>query len=271
MEKLPVWRIVNDSILFLKDDFAFVIRAAIVPFALLVLSRFILLFWLAGQNYDLQFQGTIIFYVNVIFEQLILIPLWVAIYRRIILGVDAGDFGYLSHLPNKVKYLKYELFFITMMLVPMGIGSYANYHLLEAAQFTENVRLTVSAQYFPYLFVATALYILVLVVSLRFTLVLPAAAIGADAGFEDSWRATKGHVWRLLSYMFFYILVSGLLNYTIRQAIEMPTDSDVSGILSTDMTYSVLLFSMTIPLSVILTAAFAYAFLFLAQQDEQTF
>ncbi|WP_420546890.1 hypothetical protein [Curvivirga sp.] len=269
MEKLPVWSILNDSILYVKNEFSFFLRAALVPFILLVLFRFILLFWLSGQGYSLQMQGTILFYMNVVVEQLILIPLWVSVYRRIILGDEAGGFGYLSHLDNKIAYLKYEILFIVMMLVPMSIGSYANYHLIEAAQFSEKVQLTVSAQYLPYLGLATSLYIFVLVISMRFTLILPVMAIGASAGLMDSWRATRGHIWRLLAYVFFYILTVGMLNFFLRGLLNMPERSDISGSLSLDMFYSVMLFMISVPMGCILTTALAYAFIFLAQQDEQ--
>ena len=59
----------------------------------------------------------------------------------------------------------------------------------------------------------------IIAVSLRFSLVFPAAAIGTSMKFGESWRKSKGNTWRLLAVLiltaFPFAIIPGVVNATI--------------------------------------------------------
>lgn len=170
---------------FVFSNFGTFLKVASAPMLLVVLLSFL----------QVSLGGGVVNFLLGLLATMAMIPLATAWHRCAILP-EAEKPGWF-----KLTLGKAELSFLLRFLAASGIYlvTFILFNIISGALLTIFPS-ELSVAILIILSVSAGWYL-----ASRFCLVFPAAAIGATAGFGDSWRATRGCVWRIV---FVFVLIA---------------------------------------------------------------
>ncbi|WP_420546891.1 hypothetical protein [Curvivirga sp.] len=274
MEKLPIWGTVKESFSFCFSNIGALVKLSLIPIAIyaaLIIGKFylydaVLIDTLMGNNdglADLEFS--VLPYVFQLISVFVVLPIITAWHRNYLVSYETGEPARLQFSSNEIRYLMYLILVFILIIVSIVAPISAGIWLITSE----------TAPFFGFACVFLG-GVLALFVSSRLTMVFPAAAIGAKAGLKDSWRATKGSVFRIIATQLllaliviaFLVAVVGLIGAVI-------TPMFMTGNLEADALKQLTLFSglVYIPVEVLVTAisvsCLSIIYKFLSTRDDR--
>ncbi len=211
MKILPVVDTVRQSMMFCFVSKGTLVRLASMPFILSLALYCIFIFMSDRENTvvvgELSMESAVLYLIDLL-AFMVLIPFATAWHRHLLAPESVGWFSY--HVGR--REIRYLLVFIAVSAIfyigfPLASAIFAVIMLILDNLFP----LSNIGAIFAGIGVICIGFVAVFVV-VRFLMTFPASAIGAPAGFKDSWRATKGHVLNMSGIYIIIALVS-LLAY----------------------------------------------------------
>ena len=231
MEKLPIWGTVKESFQFCFSDIKTLTKLALIPMGL-YLALILIQFYgfdlttfnpLPELAPDYVQEESLLSVMFSLVPILIILPLITAWHRRYL---EKDDSQRLQFGKREVRYLGY-LILLVFLLVILGVST------AVIAVFAG--KMSSSATGGAFIIIALGVVLGIIIYS-RFSMVFPAASIGARAGLKDSWRATRGFVLRItgINLLLFLILalvlgtVGGLIFAVVSPAVITGNMSDTT-------------------------------------------
>ena len=214
--RLPMWRTAKASYMALFRNAGLALRLAIVPYVLGFLPLLVLTYFTSGSTLadaavltELGVSGFVLFYLSSLISALAVIPMITAWHRLVLLGHGHSD-ARLSYSVDRTEWtylLKLILYFLVVFLISLALffAMFVGLSGIEVlTQSSSSYFGTITVVGISVLMIAGYIYYVGLV--LRLCMVFPAAAIGAQLGFAEAWRLTRGNTWRLVA-VFLVVLI----------------------------------------------------------------
>ena len=264
MAKLPIWGTIHESFGFCFSNIGSLLKIALIPMVLATVLNVLLLAMGGGGDIQTSSSPILIFGalgINIL-SIFVTIPFVTAWHRQYLDNHDSARIGF-TFGGNEWRYflntILVSLISVLVLLPFLGIAGLFHFILQLPA--------------IAFVFIAVGV-IASVVVTLRLTMVFPAAAIGASAGLKDSWRATKGHAFRIWLVQFVLILIMFGILFGLIAILAAITIALVSSMPENATILTTGLSILSLPIEMILTgitvSCLSVIYRFLSLQDDVT-
>lgn len=203
MGKLPIWGTVQHSFGFCFSNLGSMMRLASVPILLVIAIAFVVPQPdFTGLSEGARFEsGTVALILIANILSFIVTVQFVTAWHRQFLS-DGGQprwFAF-SFGGRELRYILMTilttLVIIAALIIPIILVAFLMFNAMQSGEFSALGVMAIPIVWGLSIFLWA-----------RFSMVLPAAAIGAPAGLKDSWRATKGSVLRIAAVQILMVLI----------------------------------------------------------------
>ncbi|MTI09527.1 hypothetical protein [Curvivirga aplysinae] len=274
MEKLPVWGTVKESFSFCFGNISTLVKLSLIPIALyvaLILGKFylydaVLIDALMGNQEGLaELEFSVLPYIFQFVSVLVVLPVITAWHRNYLVSYETGEPTKIQFGSNEIRYLMYLILVFMLVIISIVAPISAGIWLITSE----------TGPFFGFVSICLGT-VLAIFISSRLTMVFPAAAIGAQAGLKDSWRATKGSVLRIIAtQLLLGLIVIAVLLVVIGLVGAVITPMLMTGNMAAESLKTITLFSglIYIPAEVLVTAigvsCLSIIYKFLSTRDDR--